>query len=161
MNVTNNDKNKYIFLSYKHLNQKKLLRLVNRFGYSLEVLNIDIVYKLSDNPAFMAGYAQLVNSAMKKTALKKSLLSGNVSFADGTGGGASGFEWFSKISDFLLGGFGSVVDFRTGSSTAQANAVAAQANAAKTMASAEITKFVILGVVVLVFAFIGIKMIKR
>ena len=165
-NIKKSDLKKYIFKSFPFINKKKLSRLVSDFGGNGKSLSAECIYKLSDNPAFMAGYAQLVNSAMKKAAFKAAFKNGNLSFADGTDTttpkvGASAYEWFTTVSTFLLGGWGSFVDFKTGASTAQSNAMAAQANATRSIANAELAKYIILGLVAIVLVFVGIKLIKH
>jgi hypothetical protein len=171
-NIKKSDIKKYIFDSYPFINKNKLACMVSDFGDKEKSLSAEYVYQQSDNPAFMAGYAQLVNSAMKKAAFKKAFKKGTISFADGgtttpnggtttPKGGATGFEWFSKISEFLLGGWVSFVDFKTGASTAQANAMQAQANATRSIANVEMIKYIMLGLVVIVLVFVGIKLIKH
>lgn len=151
---------KYILLSYPYVDRGGLSLLLDKFGYAREPLDIDFIYSLSDNPAFMAGYAQLVKEAQNTRHFKEAIDAGILNYVDGTNSEedkkeegknkTSWFEWFSKITDSLLGGFGIFSDLKTGSSTAQANALAEQAKAANAMASASMIQYAVIGVVIVV-----------
>ena len=148
---------KYIRLSYPYIDQKALSVLVSDYGRHRDRLTADLVCEFAGNPAFMAAYAQLVGDAMKNRPFREAMENGLLDFATGTK--PSAFDWFTTSTNFLLGGFTQLNQFKWGGK--QADAMTAGAIAQAEVARAKIFQYAIIGVVAVVGVIVAIIALKK
>ncbi|MDR2683956.1 MAG: hypothetical protein LBB53_01070 [Prevotellaceae bacterium] len=152
----------FIYLTYPFIDKKDLSELVAKAGYQRAGLDIDFVYSLADNPAFMAGYAQLFEHAKETRAWKEAVDTGQLNFAEGeTGKKGTVYEWFQAVTSFLLGGASAYNDIKNGSSTYQSKYLISQQEALKAAQTTKIVIAIVVCVIVTTLIVVVYKGMKK